>query len=486
VAAKPEPDPLEVRLLYSPHVPEPPQHAFLLLDDFDVEEALYGGAAGGGKSDALLMAALKYVDVPGYAAILFRRTFTDLALPGALMDRGKEWLAGTEARWTENLYRFKFPSGASLTFAYLAHSTQKYRYQGAEFQFVGFDELTQFPEADYRYLFSRLRKPSLVDERTGKPLDLDPEERRKREVLATVPLRMRVASNPGGLGHEWVRRRFIERLPDPDDPEDTVERAQRRVFIPARLEDNPHVDQESYERSLSALDAVERARLRNGDWYVDDGTRTFNGDHLLAALDAGRNLDALAERGEAPPPKGALLELGLDFGEHTAYVYAWPLERGGLWIVAADEIVGREPGDSTDEVLEALKDVPAWDGLGLVKQPLDLVEEARYDSAGVQSMRTFTAKARRRSPKLKTESIPFNSYKRETVGYLRHLVQRVGEGKETRILAISENAKPLYEAMKKLVKDPKDPELWVKEADHLPDALVAVTAPIARRNRPRQ
>src|SRR5687767_3640230 len=92
-------DPLEIRLRYSPNTPEPRQHAFLLLDDLNVLEAFYGGAAGGGKSDALLMAALRYVDVPRYAALLLRKSYADLALPGALMDRAKEWLAGSDARW---------------------------------------------------------------------------------------------------------------------------------------------------------------------------------------------------------------------------------------------------------------------------------------------------------------------------------------------------------------------------------------------------
>src|SRR5574340_387166 len=97
-----------------PWTPTPPQAAFLLLDGL---EALYGGAAGGGKSDALLVAALQYVDVPGYAALLLRRTYPDLALPGAIMDRAKEWLgphlAAGSVRWIETDKTFVFPSGAT-------------------------------------------------------------------------------------------------------------------------------------------------------------------------------------------------------------------------------------------------------------------------------------------------------------------------------------------------------------------------------------
>jgi len=165
---------------YIPHKPTPKQAAFLLLP---VREAFYGGAAGGGKSDALLMAALQYVDMPGYSAILFRRTFSDLALPGALLERSTEWLKPTDAKWDDNKKTWHFPSGATLTFGYLEHENDKYRYQSSEFNFIGFDELTQFTESQYRYLFSRLR----------------------RLKGSEVPLRMRAASNPGGEGHEWVR-----------------------------------------------------------------------------------------------------------------------------------------------------------------------------------------------------------------------------------------------------------------------------------------
>jgi hypothetical protein len=160
---------------YIPHKPTPKQLAFLLLDN---QEALYGGAAGGGKSDALLMAALQYINVPGYSALLLRRSYTDLSLPGALMDRAKAWLLPSGARWRDGLKTWEFPSGASITFGYLEKPGDEYRYQSTEFQFVGFDELTQFTEAQYRYLFSRLRRPYAVD----------------------VPLRMRSA---GGQRREY-------------------------------------------------------------------------------------------------------------------------------------------------------------------------------------------------------------------------------------------------------------------------------------------
>ena len=128
---------------YIPHVPHPPQQAFLLLNF--LSEVFYGGAAGGGKSDAGLMAALQYADVPGYSALIIRRTYQDLALPGAIMDRASEWLAGTGARARDGGKRWEFPTPdprrpATLQFGYAQSHKDVTRYQGAEFQFVFVDE----------------------------------------------------------------------------------------------------------------------------------------------------------------------------------------------------------------------------------------------------------------------------------------------------------------------------------------------------------
>ena len=242
---------------YCPHVPWPRQRDFLKLSS---REALFGGAAGGGKSEALLMAALQFVDVPGYAALILRRDTRRLELPGGLIPRSHEWLQNTSARWSAIRKTWLFPTEnepATIAFGYLSSPDDKYRYASSEFQFIGFDELTEFPEDDYLFLFSRLR--------------------RTRDL--PVPLRMRAASNPGNRGHQWVKQRFITR--------EAMEAASRardeqlatsndlfwnegRAYLPSRIIDNPSLDRASYLESLAHLPRLIRERLLHGDWSVQE------------------------------------------------------------------------------------------------------------------------------------------------------------------------------------------------------------------------
>lgn len=235
-------------------------------------------------SDALLLGALQYVDVKGYSAIIFRRTLTDLALPGALMHRAKEWLAKfNDVRWNGTERAFYFPEGGQLTFGYLDSPEQIERYRSAEFQYIGFDELTEHPEENYRYMFSRLR--------------------RVKGMLVPVPIRMRSATNPGGRYGPWVQKRFISeeyllasvaerfsriwkvdvQCEDCDGtgggedgcPFCDGNGAVSRYFLPAKIDDNPTLDKSEYLRSLREQTFVNRARLLDGDWTVQEEGNLF-------------------------------------------------------------------------------------------------------------------------------------------------------------------------------------------------------------------
>lgn len=264
---------------YTKEIPHPTQQLFLLQN---AQEVMFGGAAGGGKSSALLMSALQYADVPGYSALLLRRTWPDLSLPGAIMDRAGQWLRDTDASPREGGRTWVFPSGARITFGYLQYDKDKWRYQSAEFQFIGFDELTQFQQSTYEYMFSRLRRPNLVCIRCQRSVtredrqwvhsvstqctNVTPDPKMLArytpspdgKTLFDVPLRVRSATNPGGVGHGWVRDRFI-------DPELRLPGA---IFIPSTLADNPSLDAETYRENLAHLNPIDRERLMNGDWDV--------------------------------------------------------------------------------------------------------------------------------------------------------------------------------------------------------------------------
>lgn len=235
---------------WSPHKPWPKQKLFAELEEI---EALFGGAAGGGKTDALLAGALEYVDVPEYSGLLLRRTIPDLKLPGALIDRSHKWLDNTRAHWHAQDKQWSFPSGATIQFGHCENEGDLQRYKSAEFQFIGIDELTEWPERAYTFLFSRLRRPA-----TG--------------PLSKVPLRMRAASNPDGPGYGWVRERFG--IPENVRIEDIIrDEKNGRVFLPARAEDNPALDLTAYEVSLEQMlggrKGVKWKQLRDGIWIPD-------------------------------------------------------------------------------------------------------------------------------------------------------------------------------------------------------------------------
>lgn len=224
---------------YIPHTPERKQALFLMLPQ---QEAFYGGAGGGGKTDALLMGALQYIQLEGYKPLILRRTYEELDMEDGLMSRAKDWLLnpvleeyGLEPKLREHKRRFEFPNGNRLNFGYLQYEKDKYRYQGGAFDYIAWDELTGFTETQYTFVsFSRQRK----------------------KEGSVIPLRIRGASNPGNVGHEWVYNRFIK------------EWYHKRPFIPASLQDNPHIDRESYTISLERLDPVTREQILRGNWTI--------------------------------------------------------------------------------------------------------------------------------------------------------------------------------------------------------------------------
>lgn len=271
--------------------------------------------------------------VKGYASIIFRRSYTDLALPGALMDRAHQWLDLTPAEWNERDKTWKVGGGGSLTFGYLEHEKDKYRYQSAEFQYIAFDELTEFLESQYTFLFSRLR----------------------RLAGSEVPLRMRAASNPGGEGHEWVKGRFV---------------TGDRVFIPAKLEDNPFLDLVEYEESLSKLDPITRAQLRDGNWDVVPGGHKFQRQWFKVVEDYPHGVPTVRywDLAATEPKKGKDPDwtAGVKVCKHEGQYWVLDVKRGRMRPKEVEELVKQTAQLDGRDTLVYMEQEPGASGVSMI------------------------------------------------------------------------------------------------------------------------
>lgn len=236
----------EREILWQPH--KGPQTRFL---ESDAYEALYGGAAGGGKSDAILFGSLRQIGHPQYKALILRRTFPELR---ELMDRAHLVFRQIGGVWNEQAKRYTFASGATVEFGYCETYSDVQRYQGQQYTYIAFDELGQVPEERiWTYLMSRNRTsaPGLVKQ-------------------------MRASANPGGPGHHWLKRRFIHECP-PTGETTTVSLRDgthsSRAFVQAFLSDNPTLMQNdpTYGQRLSQLPELEYRWLAAGDWDAGAG-----------------------------------------------------------------------------------------------------------------------------------------------------------------------------------------------------------------------
>lgn len=325
-------------------------------------ETFFGGAAGPGKSTALCADAITFcLKYSGHRAFLFRRTLVTLrqgTLPViqrqigpymALPDHLKATLPDGKLlsiRYNGSDKCFYFSNGSFLQFAYLNTIADIYNYSSLEMHWLGFDELTQFTEEEYMFLLTRVRA----------------NDRR--------PLRVRAASNPGDIGHNFVKERFIESL-DPninyipeipyeevfEDP-DTGERYTRdRVFIPAYVQDNPnqHIQQE-YKRNLNAIkDPQLRQALLKGDWNTFMGRVYTEWDKDIHVIHGALpvDLDACEKF------------IGFDWGYHDAAVATWLAyapenEEGVRHIYAYREIheTGKSPRWWGKTIADIIKDEP--------------------------------------------------------------------------------------------------------------------------------
>lgn len=280
VPAQPLPTPIDTsRVVFQPN--PGPQTDFLSAPE---QEVLYGGAGGGGKSFAMVADPFRYVNNPHFKGLLVRRTNDELR---ELISTSKRLYIGADKRnqFLERDKTWVFPSGATLWMSYLESEDDVLRYQGQAFSWIGFDELTQWqsPYA-WNYMRSRLRTTT----------------------ASGLKLYQRATTNPGGPGHAWVKKMFVDPAPantsfwatDPDTGETLTwpkghsregEPLFKRRFIPATLFDNPYLaDDGLYEANLLSLPEHQRRQLLYGDWDINEGAAftEFNRNiHVIEPFD---------------------------------------------------------------------------------------------------------------------------------------------------------------------------------------------------------
>ena len=240
-----------------------PQTQYLASSE---REVLYGGAAGGGKSYATLADPLRNLNNQDFSGLLVRHTTEELR---ELIQKSQELYpkAIPNIKWSERKSQWTTPRGGTLWMSYLDRDTDVMRYQGQAFNYVAFDELTQWNSPySWNYMRSRLRSAN-----------------------KDLGLYMRATTNPGGPGHSWVKKMFIdpakpntpfwatdietsEVLKFPQGHSKAGQPLFKRRFIPASLFDNPYLAESGdYEAMLLSLPEHQRKQLLEGNWDVNEG-----------------------------------------------------------------------------------------------------------------------------------------------------------------------------------------------------------------------
>ena len=317
---------------------EGPQEDFLAASETDV---LYGGAAGGGKSYAMLVDPLRYAHRSAHRGLIIRRSMPELR---ELIDKSRELypkaFPGCKYKEVEKLWNF--PSGAKIEFGFLERDADVYRYQGQAYSWIGFDEITHLPtEFAWNYLASRLRTTD-------------------SEI---VPY-MRCTANPGGVGATWVKKRYID--PAPSYESFTGQDGLSRKFIPARLQDNPFLAHDGrYEKMLQALPPTQRQQLLDGNWDVSEGaafTEFVPQLHVITPFDIPINWERVKGIDYGYASESACIWGAVDPSDGTLIIYRELYQKGLLGTELADLITNMEMSDPF--AVQGVLDTACWSRTG--------------------------------------------------------------------------------------------------------------------------
>ena len=323
-------------VIFAPN--EGPQTEFLAAAETDV---LYGGAAGGGKSYAMLVDPLRYAHKAAHRALIIRRSMPELR---ELIDKSRELypkaFPGCKYREVEKLWNF--PSGAKIEFGFLERDADVYRYQGQAYSWIGFDEITHLPtEFSWNYLASRLRTTD-----------------------SEITPYMRCTANPGGVGAHWVKNRYIQ--PSEPDKSFVGKDGLTRKFIPARLEDNPFLATDGrYEQMLKALPPTQRKQLLEGNWDVNEGaafTEFSIEEHVIPPFEIPIHWDRVKGIDYGYASESACIWATIDPSDGTLIVYRELYKKGLTGEDLGYKITEMELEDPMS--VQGVLDTAAWSRTG--------------------------------------------------------------------------------------------------------------------------
>ena len=317
---------------------EGPQEDFLASSETDV---LFGGAAGGGKSYAMIVDPLRYAHRSAHRALILRRSMPELR---EIIDKSRELYpkAFHGAKYKEVEKMWTFPSGAKVEFGFLERDADVYRYQGQAYSWIGFDEITHLPtEFSWNYLASRLRTT-------------DPE---------IVPY-MRCTANPGGAGAHWVKKRYIE--PHPPHEPFMGKDGLTRKFIPASLQDNPYLAKDGrYEQMLKALPPTQRRQLLDGDWDVAEGaafTEFSRPDHVITPFEIPVHWERIKGIDYGYASESACIWGAVDPSDGTLIIYRELYQKNLLGTELGELITNMELSDPFS--VQGVLDTACWSRTG--------------------------------------------------------------------------------------------------------------------------